>query len=96
MDTKNLILIENLCSNYNITFSFINSLHKQGLIEIVIIEEGQYLPDQQLNEVEKMIRLHQDLDINPEGIDVIFNLLEQIDQLQRDLNTTKNRLRFFE
>ncbi len=43
-----------------------------------------------------MIRMHHDLEVNPEGIDVVFNLLQKIERLQKDLNTTKNRLRLYE
>jgi chaperone modulatory protein CbpM len=96
METKNLIFIEQLCAHHNIEFAFITSLHKLGLIEIVVIEERQYLSQEQLNEVEKMIRLHQELEINTEGIDAVYNLLNQIERLQRALVAAENRLRFFE
>jgi hypothetical protein len=43
-----------------------------------------------------MIRIHKELDINTEGIDVVFNLLQKIDTLQNELISTKNRLRLYE
>jgi hypothetical protein len=43
-----------------------------------------------------MMRLHFELDINIEGIDAISNLLQQIDNLQKELISTKNKLRLYE
>ena len=96
METKNLILIEQLSSHHNIEVSFINSLHEFGLIEVIIIENNKYLAHEQLKDVEKMIRLHYELHINMEGIDAIANLLLKIDNLQQDLITAKNKLKLFE
>ena len=96
METKNLILIEQLSSHHNIEVSFINSLHEFGLIEVIIIENNKYLAHEQLKDVEKMIRLHYELHINMEGIDAIANLLLKINNLQQDLITAKNKLKLFE
>jgi hypothetical protein len=46
--------------------------------------------------IEKMIRMHHELDINIEGIDTIFNLLKKIETLQEELIITKNKLRVYE
>lgn len=43
-----------------------------------------------------MIRIHQDLEVNPEGIDVIFNLLRKVDELKNELAAAKNKLRRYE
>lgn len=96
METKNLILIEQFCTHHEIEFSFINSLHEFGLIEVVELNDAKYLANEQLRDVEKMMRLHYELDINMEGIDAISNLLKQIDNLQRELIATQNKLRLFD
>lgn len=96
METKDLILIDHFCTNHNIEFSFINLLHEFGLIEIVIREEHKYLPKDQLRDVEKMMRMHYDLDINMEGIDVISHLLKRMNSLQDELKIMQNKLRLYE
>lgn len=96
METKDLILIEQFCTHHDIEFSFINSLHEFGLIEVVELNDAKYLANEQLRDVEKMIRLHYELDINMEGIDAISNLLKQIDNLQKELIATQNKLRLFD
>ncbi len=96
METRNLILIEQFCMHHNIEFSFINSLHEFGLIEVIELNDAKYLANEQLKDVEKMMRLHYELDINMEGLDAISHLLKQIDDLQRELIATQNKLRLFE
>lgn len=42
------------------------------------------------------MRLHYDLEINIEGIDAIYNLLEQVNSLRKEITTLNNRLRLYE
>jgi hypothetical protein len=96
MEANNFVLVEQFCSNVEIDLSFINSLNDHGLIEIMVIENKDYISNEQLRNVERAIRLHDELNINIEGIDVICNLLEQIHDLQQELKRTKNKLKLFD
>lgn len=96
METNNLILIEQFCEHHSIEISFINSLNEFGLIDVVIMNDNKYLTHEQLKEVEKMMRLHYELDINMEGIDAISNLLKRINYLQGELINVQNKLRLYE
>ena len=96
MNIENLIAIPALCTHYKVELSFFNNLSEMGLLEVKTIEETQYIDTDAIYEIEKMIRIHQELDINTEGIDVVFNLLQKIDALQNELISTKNRLRLYE
>ncbi len=96
METENLITVQQFCIAHDIQDSFVLSLHEFGLIEIITIEERNYILPKQLNELEKMIRLHYELNINIEGIDTVTALLQKIESMQRELVITKNRLRLYE
>ncbi|KIO51481.1 chaperone modulator CbpM [Flavobacterium hibernum] len=96
MNSNDLIQIKQFCLYHEIDNSFITQLHNYGLVKIVILEEDEYFQPEQLPAVEKMIRLHYDLKINFEGIDVIANLLTKIEALQQNLTTTQNKLRLYE
>ena len=96
MSLKNFIPINQLCTHYKVEMSFFSSLNEFGLIEIKTFEQSYYIHQDKVNDIEKIIRMHQELDINFEGIDTIFNLLEKIKALQTELITTKNRLRLYE
>lgn len=96
MKTDDRILLQTISSHYQVELSFFNHLHDLGLIEIEIMEQSPYIHENQMYNLERMIRLHNELEVNPEGIDVIFNLLQKIDHLQKELIATHNRLRLFE
>jgi MerR HTH family regulatory protein len=96
METNNLIQLAQFCNIQNVDASFILALQEYELVELVLIKEIHYLPLTQLPTVEKMVRLHYELDINLEGIDAIATLLKKIDALEQELIATKNRLRVFE
>lgn len=96
MENKNLIPLHQVCQHYNVEFSFIQSLNEFGLMQIITIEETHYINDDQILPLEKMIRLHFDLEINIEGIEVIANLLTRVDVLQEELRITRSRLRLYE
>jgi len=96
METNNLILVDHFCANWNVEFSFINSLSDIGLIEIIMLNEEKYISNEQLKELERATRFHHELNINIEGIDVIYNLLKQIDELKQELLVARNKLNLFE
>lgn len=89
METK-LIAMEECCTVYNIEFTFLESLGELGLIEIVPQEDKRFLQEDQLKDLERMIRLHYELDINMAGIDAISHLLKRINSLQDEIRLLRN------
>ncbi len=96
MSTANFIPIATLCTHYQVELSFFSNLNEIGLIEIQTVEEIQYVHQDSIYEIEKMIRMHQELEVNLEGIDVVLNLLQKIDSLKKELVAVRNRLRLYE
>lgn len=96
METDQLIATEKFCAYYNVNFTFVESLLEIGLVETITVEETQYLHVPHLHEIERMIRLHDDLDINAEGIEAVHILLHRINEMKNEILVLKNRLRFYE
>ena len=96
METQNLISISQFCEHYSISTAFMNELKEYELIEIIVTDSDDYIKITQITEVEKMIRLHYDLNINLEGVDVIYNLLNQADSLKTEITELQNKLKFYE
>lgn len=91
-----LIAAEEFCNHYHIDYSFISTLQQHGLLEVTTVEETGYLPSGQLPVLEKLIRLHNDLDINFEGMEAISYLLQRIETMQDEITSLKNKLRVYE
>jgi len=85
-----------LCTHYEIEMTFFSNLGELGLIEINTVDQVLCIREDDVPTVEKMIRLHHDLNVNLEGIDVVFNLLGKIDELQTEVVSLRNRLRIHE
>ena len=96
MEPEQFIIAEEFCDSHEIEPSFLSSLNEFGLIEITLIEEKKLIAESQLPKLEKLVRLHYDLEINLEGIDAIANLLERINKIQEENTILKNRLRLYE
>lgn len=96
MKKGNMIPADEFCSCHNIEISFLSSLQDAGLIEITTIKETGYIPENQLNELEKIVRLYYELDINLEGIETINHLLKRINDMHDEITLLKNRLRLYE
>jgi hypothetical protein len=93
---ENLISTDEFCVHHNIEFSFIRNLADFGLIETISVKKVNYIPEDQLEKLERMLRLHKELDINMEGIDTIDHLLARMQQLQEEVIGLKNKLRRYE
>jgi uncharacterized Fe-S cluster-containing MiaB family protein len=96
MNKGNMITANEFCTCHNIEISFLNSLQEAGMLEITTIKETEYIHENQLNELEKIVRLYFELDINIEGIETINHLLRRINNMQDEITLLKNRLRLYE
>ncbi|MFH6769084.1 chaperone modulator CbpM [Gaetbulibacter aquiaggeris] len=96
MGTKNLISVQLICNHYNIPVSFIDTLNEFQLVDIIIENKNLFIHKSQLKEVEKLMRIHYDLEINFEGLDAIYNLLNQVESLKEEITLLQNKLRFYE
>lgn len=95
MDNRYISIIE-FCNSHHLEYSFIHSLTQFGLLETVVIDDDEYLEQERIRDLERMMRLHYDLEINMQGIDAINHLLDRISQLQNEVRLLQNRLSRYE
>lgn len=95
MKTENLIAASDFCTIHHIEYSFIGSLEEAGLVRLIVKNEEKFIHHNQLNDLEKIIHLYTDLDVNIAGIEVIFNMLQKIEQMQQEIITLKNKVDFY-
>lgn len=96
MEQVEYILVTDFCQHHHLEISFIHSLRERGMVEVGQREEGEFLHMDAMNHLEKLVRLHQDLNIHPDDLDVVADLLDRLDELQEEVDKAKARLRFFE
>jgi hypothetical protein len=91
-----LIIVSEYCRKTNLDPTFFTLLEEGGLIVIYIEEGERYFPAAQLPDLERYARLHYDLSINMEGIDVIHNLQLRMQELENKINYLQNKLSIYE
>jgi chaperone modulatory protein CbpM len=96
MQTEELIAAEAFCTGHQIELSFIEGLHESGLIGMTIEEGTVWLQADELSMLEKFVRWHYELSINPEGIEAIAHLLFRVDHMQEEIRTLRNKLQSYE
>ncbi len=96
MNTEKLIPLGEFCLRLGIETSFILSLQEHGLVTTITEEQTIYIDILELPKLEKLVRLHEELDINIPGIEAITNLLDRIEIMQSEIANLNNRLRLYE
>ena len=96
MTTATLISTRDFCTWHQVEYTFISSLREAGRVEITIVDQGEYIPETQLQRLEKMVRLHHELEINTAGIEAITHLLDRLQSMQDEMQKLKNKLNRYE
>jgi len=96
MKEQDLIPINFLCEQYRLELSFFEEMGEIGLIEFEVYKGSKHLHQDALLLVEKILRIHRELHVNLEGVDVVMNMLQRQEQLKQELVRVQNRLRRYE
>lgn len=96
MDKESFVPIRQVCKHYEIETTFVDSLYELELIQITTIEEDPCIHHEDVSELERLVRLHQDLNINVEGLGAVSHLLHKIEDLQKEIQVLKSRLGKYE
>ncbi len=90
------LAIHEFCHLNNVPESFLDQLADFRLIQLIEVDTRKYILEGELNKIMRFANLRYELNINLEGIDVINNLLQQIDELQEKIYTLQNKIDFYE
>ena len=96
MQTEHLVLVRDFCVYHNVEITFVETLAANDLIQTTTIEQTLYVEPAQLSQLEKFVRLHRDLNIHTDDLDVVADLLDRMETLQNEVVALQNRLRFYE
>jgi hypothetical protein len=93
MELTNYISIQTFCQYHGIESGLVFTFQELGLVEIIQEEAEFYLEEEKLSRLELVVRLYKDLDLNPEGVEVVMGLLGKIEELQEENLSLKRKLR---
>ncbi len=91
---RTLIKIIDICQSHKIETKFIRDLSENGLIEIVVQEEEEFIDEEELQPLEQFATWYYELELNLQGIEVAHHLLQRIGELQHEIRQL--RLKTFE
>ena len=89
---KNAMRIEQLADFYNIDALVIYELADFGIIDLKKRNKQEIIPHEELERCERAVRLYSDLGVNKEGIEIILDMREKMEQMQKDLVSAHHRL----
>ena len=96
MANEEMVAANEFCISHNVEITFLHTLCQSGLLEITTIDEIVFINLDWLPELEKLVRLHYEMDINPEGIETVCHLLQRMNEMQEEMRVLKNRLSVYE
>lgn len=79
-----LIPIELFCTHYRIEQTFVEMLRERGLIEVRVVKKALFIPIEELVRLERLRRLHYELEIDMDSMDVVIDLLAKLEILQEE------------
>lgn len=96
MIDRNYILITQYSEYSKIDNSFLENLFEYGLIRFEKEENAIYINEDDIPEIERLYRLHQDLGINFEGLDAIKHMLRRLEKMEKKMNLLQKKINLYE
>jgi chaperone modulatory protein CbpM len=93
---ENLITVNDFCVYHNVEYTFIDYLADAGLVKVATVNKTSCIPLDEIQKLERLVRLHNELEINEPGLATINNLLQKIEDMQQEMSVLKSRLSIYE
>ena len=87
VENETRLSLQQLCDTCSVETEYIITLVNQGCIEPVGVEQSHWrFSGISIRRVQKAKRLQQDLGINPAGVALVIDLIDEIERLRCKLN----------
>ncbi|MFA6087910.1 chaperone modulator CbpM [Mucilaginibacter sp.] len=96
MRTENLITVNDFCVYHNVEYTFVDYLADAGLVQVKTVNKTNCIPIDEIQKLERLVRLHNELEINEPGIATINNLLQKLEDMQQEMSYLRSRLSLYE
>lgn len=92
MAAKKYIYIRDFCQGHSLEEGFLYELHEYELLRIEEVDSRPAFRRRDLERLERLIRLHRDLEIGPQGLQAVQHLLDRLDRLEAEVWQLRRRL----
>jgi len=92
MAAEKYIWIRDFCQGHSLEEAFLYELQEFDLIRIVEVERQPAIHRRELHRLERLVRLHHDLEISPQGLQAVQHLLDRLEEVQHELFQLRRRL----
>ena len=92
MAAEKYIWIRDFCEGHSLEETFLYQLQEFDLIRIVEVESQPALHRRELRRLERLVRLHHDLQISPQGLQAVQHLLDRLETMEQELWQLRRRL----
>lgn len=96
MKVRQYIRLSEFCKGHALEESFLYQLHEIELIEIAEVDQQPVIHEAELDRIERLVRLHRDLEIGPQGLMAVDHLLTRMEQLREEVLDLRRRLNRWE
>ncbi|QXV65170.1 MerR family transcriptional regulator [Mucilaginibacter sp. 21P] len=96
MKTEQVISVDDFCVYHNVEYTFIDYLADAGLVKVTRVNKTKCIPLDEIQKLERMVRLHTQLEINEAGVATINNLLHKLEDMRQEMSALRSRLRLYE
>lgn len=96
MAEEKYIQIRDFCQGHSLEETFLYQLQEFDLIRIVKVGRQPAIHRRELHRLERLVRLHHDLEISPQGLQAVQHLLDRLEGMQEELRLLRRKLRRWE
>lgn len=96
MKTENVITVSDFCMYHNVAYTFVDYLADAGLISVTTLNKTSCIPLDEIQKLERLVRLHNELEINEHGVATINILLQKVADMQQEMNVLRSKLHIYE
>ncbi|RYD85903.1 MAG: MerR family transcriptional regulator [Sphingobacteriales bacterium] len=96
MKTEQVISVDDFCVYHNVEYTFVDYLAEAGLVKVTRVNKIKCIPLDEIQKLERMVRLHTQLEINEAGVATVNNLLQKMQDMQQEMSALRNRLSLYE
>lgn len=89
---KKYIRIQEFCEGHNLSETFVFELHDLGVIKVRHIDNLAVFPARDLSRLERLVRLHRDLELNAQGLQAVEHVLKQLESARQEIRELRSIL----